>query len=192
MYYLAPDDENTEGVTTVENWGLLSATTSDHDGIQALFALLTKYTDSGATFLLSLDDFDAVASRNPTLLARISDKGGKFAVECNGRKLKGVMDMIKATTPTSDFFKIAHALVPLNPEKTSQSATFNDGSISTKDVISTRIGDDVDDDGGGGGFAICKWENGITYTGFWKRNCFHGLGSKMYSKGGGYKGSWER
>lgn len=35
-----------------------------------------------------------------------------------------------------------------------------------------------------------KWENGITYSGDWKNGVFHGVGSKMYSRGGGYTGNW--
>ena len=34
------------------------------------------------------------------------------------------------------------------------------------------------------------WDNGITYEGEWDCGKFHGVGSKLYSRGGGYSGSW--
>jgi len=87
------------------------------------------------------------------------------------------------------FFKIAYSLILLNPEKTTMSYDFSDGSSSTRGIRSITSGDDTA--GGGGGFAVCKFDNGIIYSGFYVDSQFHGLGSKVYSKGGGYLGTWE-
>jgi hypothetical protein len=35
-----------------------------------------------------------------------------------------------------------------------------------------------------------EWDNGITSKGMWAHGQYHGHGRKLYSKGGGYEGSW--
>eukprot|EP00520_Triparma_pacifica_P010151 CAMPEP_0118633116 /NCGR_PEP_ID=MMETSP0785-20121206/817_1 /TAXON_ID=91992 /ORGANISM="Bolidomonas pacifica, Strain CCMP 1866" /LENGTH=435 /DNA_ID=CAMNT_0006523953 /DNA_START=283 /DNA_END=1587 /DNA_ORIENTATION=+ len=185
--FLAPDDENIEGVTKVENWGLLSVA-GETDATQMLFSVLTFYKDSGATFLMSLSDFDEVVTTNIDLLTTITAHGGKFAVDCNNRELAPTMSKLSSSSSLEKFFEIAHALIPLAPETTSKSSSFTDGSPSTDRIMSVIKGDNPETPGG---FSVCKWKNGITYTGFWKNYKFHGLGSKMYSKGGGYLGSWD-
>ncbi len=59
----------------------------------------------------------------------------------------------------------------------------NDGSPSTMDASATICGSM-------NGFAVVRWDNGITYRGFLKDGMFNGYGQKMYSKGGGYQGAW--
>ena len=34
------------------------------------------------------------------------------------------------------------------------------------------------------------WDNGITYEGGWLHGMYHGVGTKGYSRGGGYVGPW--
>jgi hypothetical protein len=41
-----------------------------------------------------------------------------------------------------------------------------------------------------GGPGVMRWDNGITASCTWKDGVYHGYGSKLYSKGGGYEGDW--
>jgi hypothetical protein len=193
--YFAPDLGSGEDEVAVvfENWGLLkppTATTSSDEsgGCAYAFQVVHKYRHSGCMFYVSAEQFFALAVNTQLLLTCVNKGGSRFVVDCGGKiGLTNRMLKLLDEVGSEDFNRIVHAVDIVNSRcRLESSGDFNDGSPSTKDAASVRVGDD-----GADGYVSVTWENGITYRGFLADGKFDGWGAKMYSRGGGYFGNWK-
>ena len=188
---LSPDDTcgDESGDETIENWGLLCPPSSVNSQSPAL-STLSKYMKSGCTFVISIEMLAKFCTNLPLLLEAL--RAGCSLVVCGcgcGEKevsLTSVMKNLASSTSKGDFFVVAHSLTLVNSPVMLEQTDYTDSSPSTRDVKSEIRGDSATD-----GFVKIEWVNGITYSGFIENGLFSGLGSKMYSKGGGYLGQWK-
>ncbi|GMH82730.1 hypothetical protein TL16_g09359 [Triparma laevis f. inornata] len=124
-------------------------------------------------------------------LYRYKESGAKFLVDAVtfGDFTKNVdlllSSGLEGRVRVNEFFEIANAMTLVGGKVLEVGDKFDDGSPSTVGVSSTLVGDVS-----GEGYIVVEWDNGITYRGFLKGGEFHGIGTKLYSKGGGYYGSW--
>ena len=171
---------NSEESCAVENWGVLR---NDVDGTSGQ-TVVHKYRASGATFVMPSDEFFAL---NPRVVRECVRAGSRFVVDCEKVKglERGMQWLMARCDSTEGFFEIANAMVLLNTAHEKRQSGFDDGSPSTVGVESLLKGDEEE-----GGYVVCEWENGITYRGWMNEGKFHGEGTKLYSKGGGYVGVW--
>ena len=170
----------------LENWGLLLP--PEDGGIVSSLGCLFRYQDSGAKFLVDVPTFGDF-SKNVALLLKSVRAGCTFIVDCGGHTdantITAVMKGLENSTRVHEFFEIANVTTLINGNVEAVTASFNDSSPSTVGVRSKLVGDSSTD-----GYVVVEWDNGVTYRGFLEAGEFHGLGHKLYSKGGGYFGSW--
>ncbi|GMI15605.1 hypothetical protein TrVE_jg31 [Triparma verrucosa] len=177
------EEQGEDGVEHVlENWGLLAPPV---DAGGSSLGCLFQYKDSGAKFLVDASTFGDI-SRNVDLLLSSVRAGCTFIVDCGQEEcITDVMRGLEENTRVREFFEIANATTLINGKVEDVTESFDDGSPSTVGVQSKLVGDSSTD-----GYVVVEWDNGITFRGFLEGRKFHGHGTKLYSKGGGYFGSW--
>lgn len=186
--FLTPDAE--AGGAVFENWGVVTGAGGGEEVDGAVVQAIHKYKDAGANWFMKADTFaDLAAGGFVDLLAQCARGGARFVLDCGGEE--GLTECAEAlaaeVTGVEAFYDIVDRVEVVGCKQTVEGDNYDDGSPSTMGgVRSVRQGDDVED-----GFVVVKWDNGITYKGWVKEGRFHTVGAKGYSKGGGYRGSWE-